>query len=127
MCSGATGRNGGIWWPFSRLPESEDVEKFGKEDLERTGNFDFDSTRLMEEVIKENNIECDFKKTGEKAFLRTNLEGTINLYEADSVEDIREYWESLKSSSFNFGALEFWDDKRCASVSNTTRFKAGKK
>ena len=69
MCSGATGRNGGIWWPFSSLPETEDIEKFGQSELERIKKFDFDSTRLMAEVIEENNISCDFKKTGKCFFL----------------------------------------------------------
>jgi hypothetical protein len=62
---GATGTNGGIWWPFSSLPELEDIQNFGDSEMLSTAKFGFQSSELLAEVIEKHNLGCDFKRTGE--------------------------------------------------------------
>lgn len=96
------------------MPEPEDLEKYGQEEIQRISRFDFESTKLLAEIITEHNIACEFKNTG-----------TVSLFEEENVEGTREYLESLNQSSYNIGKLEFWEESECVASCHTQSFKAG--
>ena len=65
ICSGATGRNGGHLWPGEAVLPSH-IEKHGFEEAIRNFDFTFETVRLVEEFLKENNLieECEYANTG---------------------------------------------------------------
>jgi len=86
ICSGATGRNGGHMWPHVRIPSNEDINKYGLEEMKRDTLFNFETIKLIQEFIKEYNIDCELKIRGAVELIR--FEDEIEFYR-NSIEDLK--------------------------------------
>ncbi len=61
---GASGRNGGQIIPGLRKGASDLVRMFGREKARALFNLSLDAIKTLDDLISQNNISCDHKKTG---------------------------------------------------------------
>jgi glycine/D-amino acid oxidase-like deaminating enzyme len=127
---GASSRNGGMVLTGLKLPVPTLIKRYGKQAVQRMHAVSLESIDCVEEIIREENIECDFSRCGhlEVAVKQAHFDGfakSATLIQREFNHQVRIIQRSELSeeigSSIYFGGLV---DEKSAGL-NPARYVAG--
>lgn len=121
-CSGASGRNGGFLWPsYDYLAGYAD--DFGYDNACQWVEFQHENLRAIGEVIRENEIDCDFNIARGNVALARDDEEWLNLRR--SYEIVKDYIAEHPNTKMSLMNLELWDAKKCQEMLHSEKFLGG--
>src|SRR5688572_3633976 len=62
---GASGRNGGIIGGVHAGNLKAEMQRFGRDEFHRQRLLDLDTVQIVENLVRRNEIDCDFERAGE--------------------------------------------------------------
>lgn len=111
--SGASGRNGGQVCQGLNVSHKALCQKVGKEHADQLWDMSVESVDLVKSLIKEHNIECDFKP------------GLLHVAsKASHVDEIRDAVE-YKNTTLKYDHVSYIDAKAVSDVLGTSHFHGG--